>query len=68
MLNTSFQYKVVNTRMEVSILGHGNLEVEHLASLRFREDVPRKRRELEFGGMTPQGWRKAAGRSIQREE
>ena len=50
-LNT-FRRNVVNARMEVSILGCGILEAGPLSSLRFREDILEKSRDMEFGRMS----------------
>ena len=42
----------MNARMVVSTLGCGVVEVGHLTSLRFREDILEKSRDLEFGKMS----------------
>lgn len=42
----------MNARMEVSTMGCGVVEVGHLTSLRFREDILEKSRDLEFGKMS----------------
>lgn len=68
-LNTSFQHKAVNTRIEVSISGRGNVEVGHLTSLRLREDV-RSGEESRAGVWRADllsGAEKVAGQSTQRE-
>lgn len=44
-LKTSLQCNRINTRMEVSILGCGSLEVELLTSLRFRDGILEKSRD-----------------------